>query len=256
MNRSAADTTGAALYETDQAVGQYLEFHYGPPALGVANFPQACIDRLRGELPEVRRRACDLGCAVGRSAFELARHFERVDAFDYSAAFIAAAKRLQDRGLLGYRIPVEGAIEQDRQVSLATLGLAATADRVFFAQADACRLGSEYTDYDLVFAGNLIDRLYEPAAFLAGIGGRILPGGLLAITSPYTWLEDYTPRSRWLGGYVAGGNPVTTFEGIRRVLGSGWTLCHRQDVPFVIRETARKHQHTIADFTLWRHGGP
>jgi hypothetical protein len=27
---------------------------------------------------------------------------------------------------------------------------------------------------------------------------------------------------------------------------------HREDIPFVIRETARKHQHTIAEMTVWR----
>jgi hypothetical protein len=29
-------------------------------------------------------------------------------------------------------------------------------------------------------------------------------------------------------------------------------LLHRADIPFVIRETARKHQHSLADLTIWR----
>ena len=32
---------------------------------------------------------------------------------------------------------------------------------------------------------------------------------------------------------------------------SHFTLLDRRDVPFVIRETARKFQHTIADMTIW-----
>ena len=28
----------------------------------------------------------------------------------------------------------------------------------------------------------------------------IVKGGLLVITTPYTWLEEYTPRELWLGG--------------------------------------------------------
>ena len=39
------------------------------------------------------------------------------------------------------------------------VGLEGARDRVEFFQSDACNLKPLYTDYDLVFAGNLIDRL-------------------------------------------------------------------------------------------------
>ncbi|MFM7107441.1 MAG: SAM-dependent methyltransferase, partial [Planctomycetaceae bacterium] len=97
-----------------------------------------------------------------------------------------------------------------------------------------------------------IDRLYDPAAFLRDIGHRVLPGGLLVITSPYTWLEEYTPREKWLGGRREHGEPLSTLAGLSRALAGAFALVHRQDVPFVIRETARKHQHTIADMTVWK----
>jgi putative 4-mercaptohistidine N1-methyltranferase len=119
-------------------------------------------------------------------------------------------------------------------------------------QGDACNLKGIFTGYDLVFAGNLVDRLYDPSLFLDLIGERVLPGGLLVITSPYTWLEEYTPKSKWLGGRREHGEPLTTFEGLSRSLGNGFDLVHRLDVPFVIRETARKHQHSIADLTVWK----
>jgi SAM-dependent methyltransferase len=122
-------------------------------------------------------------------------------------------------------------------------------------QGDACNLKSLYTGYDLVFAGNLVDRLYDPAMFLELIGDRVLPGGLLVITSPYTWLEEYTPKSKWLGGRREHGEAFTTFAGIGRALDGGFDLVHRADVPFVIRETARKHQHSVADLTVWRRRG-
>jgi len=103
-----------------------------------------------------------------------------------------------------------------------------------------------------VFAGNLIDRLYDPALFLREIAERILPAGLLVITSPYTWLEEYTPKDKWLGGRREHGEPLTSFAGLERCLESGFSLVARSDVPFVIRETARKHQHTTAEMTVWR----
>ena len=63
-------------------------------------------------------------------------------------------------------------------------------------------------------AANLIDRLPDPARFLETIAGRIVPGGLLVIASPYSWDEAFTPRSRWLGGRrVAAGGTMTALQG-------------------------------------------
>ena len=192
-----ATTAGARLYETDQLVTQYLEFHYGDPALGVPNFPRACVE---ATMPHVaagmRRRCLDIGCSVGRSAFEFARHFEHVDGIDFSARFIQSGVRLQDGGELFYEVPTEGDLTAPRAVSLARLGLVEAAPRVQFMQGDACNLKPLYADYDLVFAGNLIDRLYDPAQFLQLIAGRVVVDGLLVITSPYTWLEEYTQIGR------------------------------------------------------------
>jgi 5-histidylcysteine sulfoxide synthase/putative 4-mercaptohistidine N1-methyltranferase len=264
---SEATTAGSKLYETDGLVTQYLEFHYGDAAgggldgspadaakpFGVPNFPRACVEATMPLVPADRRGRClDIGCSVGRSAFEFARHFGHVDAIDFSARFIQSGVRLQEGGEVLYEIPTEGELTANRAVSLERLGLEEAGPRVLFMQGDACNLKAIYTDYDLIFAGNLIDRLYDPALFLAGIVNRLLPGGLLVITSPYTWLEEYTPREKWLGGRREHGEPLTTFAGLTRHLEGEFDLVHRQDVPFVIRETARKHQHTVAELTAWR----
>ncbi|MCE9629874.1 MAG: 5-histidylcysteine sulfoxide synthase [Planctomycetia bacterium] len=269
-----AVTAGSRLYETDQLVAQYLDFHYwdaasggfdaaaggfdaasGGPAtrLGVPNFPKACVDATMPHVPADRRERClDIGCSVGRSAFEFARFFRHVDAIDFSARFIQAGVRLQQGNEVLYEVPTEGELTAGRMVSLDALGLTDAGKQVLFMQGDACNLKAIYSDYDLVFAGNLIDRLYDPALFLQGIASRLRPGGLLVITSPYTWLEEYTQKSKWLGGRREHGEPLSTFAGLSRCLGGQFSLAHRQDVPFVIRETARKHQHTIAEMTIWR----
>jgi 5-histidylcysteine sulfoxide synthase/putative 4-mercaptohistidine N1-methyltranferase len=265
-----ASTAGSRLYETDSLVTQYLEFHYGdraaggtdagpaggPLAFGVPNFPAACVAAVMPLVPENRRGRClDIGCSVGRSAFEFARHFTLVDAIDFSARFIQSGVRLQEGGEVLYEIPVEGDLTTNRSISLERLGLVEPGSRTVFMQGDACNLKPIYSGYDLVFAGNLIDRLYDPALFLAGIRDRILAGGLLVITSPYTWLEDYTPKEKWLGGRREHGEPLSTFAGLTRQLEVTFDLVHRQDVPFVIRETARKHQHSVAELTVWRRRG-
>ena len=260
---SAAVTAGSRLYETDQLVTQYLDFHYFDAAaggagsttapLGVPNFPRACVAAIVHHVPAARRERClDIGCSVGRSAFELARHFAHVDAIDFSARFIQAGVRLQHGDEVHYEIPIEGELTASRAITLERLGLADVGGRVAFLQGDACNLKPLFTDYDLVFAGNLIDRLYDPALFLTAITSRIRAGGCLAITSPYTWLEEYTAKAKWLGGRREHGEPLSSFTGLTRALEQSFDLVAREDIPFVIRETARKHQHSIAELTVWR----
>ncbi len=38
------------------------------------------------------------------------------------------------------------------------------------------------------------------------------------LTSPYTWLEEFTPKEKWIGGYIKDGKPVTSTEGLNMVL--------------------------------------
>ncbi len=123
-------------------------------------------------------------------------------------------------------------------------------------QADACNLKPLYTGHDLVLAANLVDRLYRPRAFLESIHERIRPGGLLVLTSPYTWREEHTRREEWIGGFRRDGENLTTREGLRETLGRHFTpAAGPRDLPFVIRETRRKHQHTISEMTVWERRG-
>jgi putative 4-mercaptohistidine N1-methyltranferase len=120
-------------------------------------------------------------------------------------------------------------------------------------QGDACNLLDKFNDYDVVFAGNLLERLYDPAQFLALIQHRIRPGGLLVLASTYTWQEKYTPRDKWLGGFKATtGENFKTLAGLAEALAPRFTLISQpKDIPFVIRETARKFQYGISELTVW-----
>ena len=243
------------VYETDALIAQYCEFHYGNEYFAVPNFPANCVQQLmqhiqRNAKPNIK--ALDLGCAVGRSAFELAKHFQHVDAIDYSARFIQQGVKLQTQNRLRFTLPLEGELMEYREVLLDRLGYEDVKDRIAFVQGDACNLKPQFSDYDLVFAGNLIDRLYNPLQFLTEIQGRILPGGLLVLTSPYTWLEAYTEKDKWLGGIKVNGENFTTLDALKENLGAAFELLEVVDIPFVIRETARKFQHTVSQMTIWR----
>ncbi|MCB1929296.1 MAG: 5-histidylcysteine sulfoxide synthase [Rhodocyclaceae bacterium] len=243
----------SSQYETDSLLSQYAEFHYGDAYFDVPNFPQA-LARLAIEAMARRpaRAALDLGCATGRASFELARHFERVVGVDFSARFINAGVRLAEQGVLRYTIPDEGELVLYRECRLEDLGLAEVCDKVEFWQGDACNLKPALSGYDLVLAANLIDRLYSPRRFLSAIHHRINPGGLLLIASPYTWLEEHTRKEEWIGGFKKDGESYFTLDGIKELLQPNFRLLRGPlEVPFVIRETRRKFQHTISEVTIW-----
>jgi 5-histidylcysteine sulfoxide synthase/putative 4-mercaptohistidine N1-methyltranferase len=241
-------------YESDALAAQYCDAHYGPEHFGVANFAVTtagiCLELMRGR---PMGHALDLGCAVGRAAFELAKGgFRQVTGLDFSTRFFRLATRMGDEGFLRYALPEEGEVVSFHEIGLQELGLDKVRDRVHFYQADACNLPEKFTGYDLVLAANLIDRLYSPRRFLTTIHERMNAGGLLVIVSPYTWLEEFTKKEEWLGGYREAGEPVWTLDGLKEALAPHFRLLEEpRDVPFVIRETRRKFQHTLAELTAW-----
>lgn len=243
------------IYEKDDVVAQYIEFHYGQDHFGVGNFPVACINaatpHLRGRKTT---RALDIGCATGRSSFELAKIYDHVDAVDLSVRLIAPPTNLQKTGLQRYVVPDEGELVRYQEAKLSDFEhYESIKDKITFLQGDACNLADKFTDYDLVFAGNLIDRLYDPEKFLRAMSHRIRPGGLLVIVSPYTWTEDHTAREKWLGGFKAStGENYTTLDGIKDILTPDFKMIDRpRNIPFVMRETARNFAHSISEMTLW-----
>jgi len=246
------------IYETDKLLAEYLLFHYGTPdevlphaggpreALGYpARCVSECLDPAR--LPDAAR-ALDLGCAVGRSSFELARHCGEVIGVDFSQRFIAAAETLRMDGGLDFLRADEGALTTPCR---AGVPVEIERGRVAFEVGDAMNLRADLGVFEVVLMANLIDRLSEPRRCLDRLAGLVKAGGQLIITSPYTWLEEFTPRANWLGGFERGGRAVTTRAGLEDALSARFTLVATRDLPFVIREHARKFQWSVAEATIW-----
>ncbi|KTD12069.1 methyltransferase [Legionella gratiana] len=240
-------------YETDQIIARSLEFHYGNEYFEVPNFPVTCINRCKEFFIHVPLlKALDLGCSVGRFSFELAKYFEHVDAIDFSTRFIQQVVRLKETGIIRYAITSEGDLVDYKELKLSDLGYYDLIDKIHFIQGDACNLKPIFKDYNFVFCGNLINKLYNPALFLKSISDRLSPKGILALTSSYTWLEEYTDKSNWLGGIRVNGEFQKTIEGIKSLLKSRFNLIATEDIPFVIRETERQFQHSIAQLSIWQ----
>ena len=240
-------------YESDELLQQYLIFHYAsaveqfPYGFGGSDgldFPKRCVSEGvdLGALP-AGARALDLGCSVGRSSFELARLCEEVIGVDYSQAFIDAANRMKTKGM-------HAAWRQDEGSATTLLDLHVDAaidpNRVHFEQGDAQHIREDIGQFDVVIACNLICRLPEPIRLLQRLPQLVKPGGQLIITTPFTWLEEYTPVEHWLGD-----GALDSFAGLRSALDPGFDFQKQWDMPFLIREHARKFQYSIAQASRW-----
>jgi len=240
-------------YESDELLQQYLVFHYAnkeeqfPYGFGGADaldFPKRCaLDGPDFECLPAGARALDLGCAVGRSGFELARHCGEVIGIDYSQAFIDAANRMKANGQHSATRLDEGSAVTELDLRV---GEGIDRSRVTFEQGDAQFIREDIGQFDLVIACNLICRLPEPMRLLERLPQLLKPGGQLVITTPFTWLEEYTPSANWLGD-----GAQDSFAGLRNALEPDFDLNAQWDMPFLIREHARKFQYSIAQASRW-----
>jgi putative 4-mercaptohistidine N1-methyltranferase len=238
-------------YESNKLLGEYLLFHYGTPeeilppvrdwpagmeaALG---FPARTVARFS---PGRVARGLDIGCAVGRSTFEMARHCDHVLGVDFSQSFIHAAETLLHGGEIRYERIEEGTLTTPLTARVPEY---AVRDGLAFVQGDAMDLPAELGAFDRVHAANLVCRLSEPLRFLRRLPDLVKPGGELVLATPCTWLAEYTPPEQW--------PPHDTFGWLRGELEPEFTLQSKAEEPFLIRETARKFQWSSAMVTVWR----
>ncbi|MGD9895508.1 MAG: methyltransferase domain-containing protein [Candidatus Methylacidiphilaceae bacterium] len=239
----------SSFYETKHALAQYLILHYGPPqwqlpsstpSLELADFPARCVrEGFQWETVPPRPTALELGCAVGRSCFELSRRCQRVIGLERSETFLQAARLLQKHGSLRSTVPLEGDQTVEREFLLPE---GVHPERIDFRTGDA--LSAHFDDsFDLVLAANLLDRVPDPAALLDRLPSLLHAGGQLLLTSPFSWLSEYTPRERWL---------LPGSERVASLLSPHFTLLRRWDLPLLLREHPRKFQWCLPEATLWR----
>ncbi|KAL7479203.1 hypothetical protein ACHAW6_004944 [Cyclotella cf. meneghiniana] len=266
--------TSSNVYESDELLGMYLGLHFPlsgsnegvqpiidhgayTPNHGL-RFPQRVAELLCSLKPtKSNNRALDIGCAVGGASFELAKSFDHVEAGN----FIAAAKRIQAGEQLSFDIPIEGHISKKVSVIQEPGVDSSIMSKVNFFQGDACSL-SDYAEnrydfgtFDGVILSNLLCRLPDPSACLNAMPKIVNPGGVVVMVTPFSWLEEFTPKSRWLGGFhdPVSGEPMWSKDKLKQLMeGLGFEKIHEEQMPLVIREHRRKYQYIISEATGWR----
>jgi hypothetical protein len=67
------------------------------------------------------------------------------------------------------------------------------------------------------------------------------------LASPNSWMEQYTPRERFLDG----NDSDATLAQLAALL-PGFERVHQQDLPFMIREHRRKYEYVVSQVSVWR----
>ncbi|MEM6280303.1 MAG: methyltransferase domain-containing protein, partial [Verrucomicrobiota bacterium] len=162
-------------YESDILRDWYLLFHFGTAeeildgvAFDSATLPAGCLEfpvatvEAAG-ITETVDRALDIGCAVGRSSFELSKVAREVIGIDFSTSFVEVAAAVGRNENPKYRRYAEMHLSEEL---VARLPQGTDPERVQFEQGDAMGLREDLGAFDLVHAANLLCRLPEPMRFL------------------------------------------------------------------------------------------
>ena len=237
-----------SLYETQKLLNEYLLFHYGTSSelnpFGFIkeshlHFPERTVSE-NLDSSKSFKRALDLGCSVGRSSFELSSFCEDVLAIDNSRMFIENAENLRLNASLKYHIHTEG---NEVIETFAKVPKASKPKKVRFQVGDAMTLSDDIGQFDVIHAANLICRLPEPKKLLNRFPSLLNTGGLLIITTPCTWLGEFTKPDYW--------PESSTLDWLKDSLSPQLVLNEVKDMPFVILEHHRKYQYSLAQATIW-----
>jgi len=258
------------VYDDQSSLDMYMLLHFGsskdtlsPYALnagaplGALRFPQRCAELVSEALKKIdgqMESVLDIGCAVGGSSFHLAAlGFKSVTAIDLSRGQINQANAVKSALSIGknveFSVPVEGSTRLNVIANLEPYRK--IRESVDFFVGDACDLPERVSSqvFDAVLGANLICRTPDPAKCLSEMSKVLKPGGVLCLTTPFTWMKEFTPPEKWLVGKFG----ESSFQMLRlRLEAEGFELIFRRPMPFLIRETGRKFQFVVAEGSAWK----
>ncbi len=227
----------------------------------------AACRRLSGDLPAGPR--LDIGCAVGRTSFELAARDETSQADDdlvlgidlHFAMLRPAARLLRGEGIA---LPCRrsGVVYEPRTCRLPAGPLRRGAERLDFWACDGLDLPFGERSFAAIGALNVLDCLTSPVDGLRQMGRLLQPDGRLWMCSPYDWSSSATPFEGWLGGHsdrgVDGGHSGRRLRALlaEPALGLGLEIAsYGADVPWRLRLHDRSIMEYLVDLLILEKSG-
>jgi SAM-dependent methyltransferase len=249
--RAVLDDQGG--YNAPGMLSAYLWSHFGdlmgePMATEAYRLWSAGFNKNDGD-------ALDVGCAVGRLSFELAKTHQHVIGVDTSLAFIRKAREILLRRRLDFDLIVEGHLSEPRGCDF---DVAYDFSRVDFIVADALALPFRRSDFATVAAINLLEKVPDPLKHLAEVD-RVLreSGSTFLFSDPFSWDEAVSSPAAWLSGngnarYSARGIDTMRrlFLGEYQIFTPPLTIAADGDVAWKIRKTENLWEHITSQYLI------
>ena len=268
LNGIVGDCCGpASPFDTErQQLSTYCWNHYSEfdpleqqPSTGEGR-AGALLDRvLSGGLLETKSPSIDVGCSVGRTAFQLAeRTGGLVLGADTNFAMLRVAQRILMRQEVHYDRRRVGLSYERRSFPVRFNNM----DLVDFWVCDGMALPFESSAFGLASSMNLLDSLASPVNHLCSLIESLADSGLLLLSCPFDWTESVTPADGWIGGHSDRaedrGDPVARLDGLIKRLDESNPACtiekllHHSDAPWELRLHDRSVVHYACELLALR----
>lgn len=242
-------------YETSKDICQQLDCYFGATKLGFENYGQQIAQQVVSAITKqnnAAKRLLNLGCSVGRVAFELSQYFQHIDAVDFSARTIQHGVQLQAGDSVRYTDRVEGDICQFNELFLADKVAAVNSERILFSQADGGNLKDKFNHYDVILIQHALEQSYDPKRLLANAVSRLNASGLLIIVSDYNSQTQITEKSKWLSGIKVNGENLSGIDALTNELQDNFEQVLQTDLTRVIADSARNFNVSQCQLSVWR----
>jgi SAM-dependent methyltransferase/uncharacterized protein YbaR (Trm112 family) len=194
----------------------------------------------------------DMGCAVGRTTFELAQVLnEIVLGIDLNYGMLKIAAAILETGYISYPRR-RGGIAFERRRFPTVFEKAQNCD---FWVCDATALPFSGETFSSAVSLNVLDCVWSPYDHVKELSRILMQGGSAVLTTPYDWTANATPVEAWLGGHSQRSEHKGASPSVIRSLLSGGghhhaiadlNLVSEQDIPW----TLRLHDRSVMEYLV------
>ncbi len=246
---------GGDFDTTRQHLSIYCDAHFSDWAGGDAPDIVGALQAGLEALDEVRGPAIDLGGAVGRGGWELARRTAPVLVGDLNFAFLRLAQRLMLDGEAWFDRRRVGLVYDRARISLPAN---AAGERLDFWAVDAMALPFRPGSFGLATAINLVDSIAGPTEAVAETARVLAPGSGAVFTTPHDWSPTAAEAVRWMGWHSqrsrSGGEAEPVLTATLRSHGLE-AVAERADLPWRLRLHARAEMRYALHLVACRKAG-
>lgn len=142
--------------------------------------------------------AVDLGCGVGRAAWEIAAQGRTVLGLDLNFTMLRLAQQLRLDGHATFQRRRIGLVYDPVDITLPAMLADAKVD---FWAADCLALPFRAASFGFAAAINVVDCIAAPTNMLVEAARILAPAAGALFTTPYDWSETATEKAGWMGGH-------------------------------------------------------